>query len=296
MKNKGIWFAIAVYVIWGVFPLYWKMLSSVPVVQIVANRMVWALVFLILAILVRREGRNLLQVIRSRRTLLIYAAAGALLAVNWLVYIWGINAGYVVEASLGYFVNPLVSVLMGVIVFGEKLPPTKWIPIALAAVGVLYLAISYGSLPWISLALAFTFAFYGLVKKLAPLGTLHGLTLEMALLFLPAAAYLLFVNGQGSGAFGHASLWVNLLLVFSGIVTAVPLLLFASAAHRIPLSMIGVLQYISPTLQFFLGVFIFNEPFNHQRLIGFCIIWLALLLFSLGGIYERHKSLSAVSA
>ena len=292
MKNKGIWYAVFCYFIWGFFPLYWKLLNSVSAVQIVAHRQTWSFLLLITIILVGGHWQKLRGLI-NRRTLLFYLAAGVLLTINWLVYIYGVNAGFVVETSLGYFINPLVSVLFGVIFFGERLPISKWIPIGIAAIGVIYLTISYGALPWISLALAVSFGSYGLVKKLSPLNSLYGLTLETATMFIPAVGYLLFVETQGSGAFGHASLLTHLLIILSGVVTAIPLLLFASAARSIPLSMIGILQYIAPTLQFLLGVFVFHEAFTTERLIGFCIIWLALLLFSISGFYERRKTLLA---
>ncbi len=294
MKNKGIWYAVFCYFIWGFFPLYWKLLNSVSAVQIVAHRQTWSFLLLITIILVGGHWQKLRGLI-NRRTLLFYLAAGVLLTINWLVYIYGVNAGFVVETSLGYFINPLVSVLFGVIFFGERLPISKWIPIGIAAIGVIYLTISYGALPWISLALAVSFGSYGLVKKLSPLNSLYGLTLETATMFIPAVGYLLFVETQGSGAFGHASLLTHLLIILSGVVTAIPLLLFASAARSIPLSMIGILQYIAPTLQFLLGVFVFHEAFTTERLIGFCIIWLALLLFSISGFYERRKTLLATT-
>jgi chloramphenicol-sensitive protein RarD len=290
MNNKGIWYAVFCYIIWGFFPLYWKLLDSISAVQIVAHRQFWSFLFLIILIIAGGHWQKLRNLI-DRRTLLIYLAAGVLLTVNWLIYIYGVNAGFVVETSLGYFINPLVSVLFGVIFFRERLPISRWIPIGIAAIGVVYLTISYGALPWISLALAVSFGLYGLVKKLSPLSALYGLTLETATMFLPALGYLLFLETQGSAAFGHAGLLTNLLIMLCGVVTAIPLLLFSSAARSIPLSMIGILQYIAPTLQFILGVFVFKEPFTTARLIGFCIIWFALLLFSLGGLYERLRSL-----
>jgi chloramphenicol-sensitive protein RarD len=293
--NKGIIYAIGCYLIWGFFPIYWKFLKSVPAVEIVAHRLAWSLVFLAVVVTVLRGWQDLRQSI-NRRVLLIYLAAGVLLTINWLVYIYGVNAGFVVETSLGYFINPLVSVLFGVIFFREKLPPSKWIPVLLAAAGVLYLTISYGALPWIALALAFSFGLYGLVKKLSPLNALPGLTLETAVMFIPALGYLLFLETQGTGSFGHSSLLVSVLMAFAGVVTAIPLLLFSSAARSIPLSTIGILQYIAPTLQFCLGVFVYGESFTTERLIGFSIIWLALILFSVGGMYERRKALEASRA
>lgn len=292
MRNKGIWFAVSCYVIWGFFPIYWKMLQAVPALQIVAHRLVWSLLFLAVLLTVSRKWKEL-KTVFTPRMLMLYLLSGVLLSVNWLVYIYGVNAGFVVETSLGYFINPLVSVLFGVFIFHERLPLSKWVSIGIAALGVLYLTISYGALPWISLVLAVSFALYGLVKKLSPLSALNGLSLETAAMFLPSLGYLLFVQSQGTGAFGQVGLGpgIHFLIIFSGVITAIPLLLFASAAHEIPLSMIGFLQYIAPTLQFLLGVFVYGEPFNSERLIGFSIIWLALIVFSLGGIYERRKAL-----
>jgi chloramphenicol-sensitive protein RarD len=277
--NKGIWYGIGAYSIWGLFPLYWKAMAEVPAFQIVAHRLIWSLVFLALLIVIRRDWAGFKTALRGR-TLLIYTAAAVLLTINWMVYVWAVNAGFVVETSLGYFINPLVSVLLGMVFLGERLTLGKWIPVGLAAAGVLYLTISYGSLPWISLALAFTFALYGLLKKLSPLGSLHGLTMETAILFLPSLAYLGFVEYQGVGALGHASSLSSFLLILAGVVTALPLLLFSAAARSIPLWTVGLLQFIAPTLQFLLGVLVFRETFSPDKLIGFSLIWLALLIFS----------------
>ena len=194
------------------------------------------------------------------------------------------NTGHIVEASLGYFINPLFSVLLGVIFLRERLRTWQWIPIGLAAMGVIYLTWTYGALPWIALSLTFTFGFYGLVKKTAPLGSLYGLTLETGLMFLPALAYLIFAESAGDGAFGHSGMLINLLMVGSGVVTAVPLLMFASAARRIPLTMIGIMQYIAPTLQFLIGVLIYKEAFTSAQLVGFSLVWIALILFWVEGI------------
>jgi len=292
MKNKGIWLGIGAYACWGVLPIFWKAIQDVPAVQIVAHRLAWSLVFLTIVLTLRSGWSGMLSAL-NRRNLMIYSAAAVLLTLNWLVYIWGVNAGFIVETSLGYFINPLVSVLLGVIFMRERLSPAKWIPVGLAAIGVIYLTISYGSLPWISLALAFTFGLYGLFKKLSPLGSLNGLTLETGVLFVPAVLYLVYLETQGTGAFGHIPFWQNVLLALSGVVTAVPLLLFAGAARSIPLSTVGLLQYIAPTLQFILGVFVYNEPFTLEKLVGYAIIWLALLIFSVGGVYERNRYLVA---
>jgi len=277
--KKGILFALAGYAIWGFFPLYFKTLQAAPAFQIMAHRVVWSFVLLAAILLVRREVKTLLASVTPRIALL-YAIAGFLLAINWVTYVWGVNSGFVVEASLGYFINPLVSVLLGVIFLQERLRTFQWVPVILAAAGVTYLTISMGKLPWIALVLAFSFGFYGLMKKITPLGTLHGLTLETAAVFLPALGFLMVEQVRGVGAFGNAGLGTTLLLIATGVVTVVPLLFFSAGTRLIPLSTIGLLQYITPTGQFFLGVFVFHEPFSSNRLIGFIVIWAALILFT----------------
>lgn len=289
MSNRGILYGIGAYLMWGFFPLYFKALQSVPALEIMFHRVVWSYLFLAVVILVKKEWSNFKVELRKPRVLAIYALAGVLLAANWLVYIFGINSGQVVETSLGYFINPLFSVALGMIFLGEKLRPMQWLPIGLAAAGVIYLTVQVGALPWIALALAFTFGFYGLLKKVAPLGALHGLTLETTILFLPALGYLLYAESQGNAAFGHVSWGVTALLALTGIVTAIPLLLFASAARSIPLYMIGILQYIAPTGQFLLGVLVFGEAFSSARLVGFSFIWFALLLYSVESYLVRRR-------
>ncbi|NPV76430.1 MAG: EamA family transporter RarD, partial [Anaerolineae bacterium] len=219
-----------------------------------------------------------------------YLVTGVLLALNWLIYVWAVNSGHVVEGSLGYFINPLLSVVLGLIFLREKLRPLQWLPVGLAAAGVVYLTLSYGAVPWVSLALALTFGLYGLMKKIAPLGSLHGLTLETALVLPPVLIYLLVVGNRGDGAFLQAGLATTLLLIGCGVVTAVPLLFFALGARRVPLSTMGLLQYITPTIQFMTGVFLYHEPFNLDRAVGFAIIWLALIIFSVDGIFHMRRS------
>jgi chloramphenicol-sensitive protein RarD len=232
------------------------------------------------------------EALHNHKTLLTYTLAAILLSINWFTYIWAVNAGYVIEASLGYFINPLVNFLLGVIFLGEKLRLGQVTAVILAGLGVVYLAVSYGSLPWISLVLAFTFGMYGLIKKTAPLESMHGFSLETLVLFLPALVYLLYREATGVGAFAHQGSGVTLLLIMAGPVTSIPLLMFGYAARRIPLSMLGFIQYIAPTLQFLLGVFIYTEPFPPARLVGFSIIWLALLVYSLEGVFFNRKAKS----
>jgi chloramphenicol-sensitive protein RarD len=276
--NKGILYGIGAYAFWGFFPIYWKLLHHVPAVQLLGHRILWSFILLVLILFAMKQGSDFRRTLNAK-TLRIYALAAVLLAINWLTYVWAVNAGFIVETSLGYFINPLLSVLLGVIILRERLRPAQWIPLALAAGGVLYLTLAYGKLPWIALTLAFSFGFYGLVKKMAPLSSLHGLTLETGILLLPAVLYLLVVQWNGTAAFLHTGLRSDLLMVGAGIATTVPLLMFASSARRIPLSMIGLLQYIAPTLQFLIGVLIYKEPFDRPHLIGFGLVWIALIIF-----------------
>jgi chloramphenicol-sensitive protein RarD len=287
--DKGILYGASAYLMWGFFPIYFKLLHEVPAVQILGHRVVWSLLFLLVLVIGLREGRSLRRSSSNRRTLLIYLLAAVLLATNWLTYIWGVNAGYVVETSLGYFINPLMNVILGVIILRERLRPAQWVPVGLAAAGVIYLTILYGTLPWIALALAFTFASYGLVKKLAPLGALHSLTIETGLLFVPALGFLLWMAMMSKGAFIRQGPAITILLALAGVITAVPLLLFGAAARRVPLSTLGILQFIAPTCQLLLGVFVYGEAFTLARLVGFLCIWLALLLYVGEGLITQRR-------
>jgi chloramphenicol-sensitive protein RarD len=278
MKDRGILYALGAYLAWGLFPIYWKWLVQVPAVQLLGHRILWSFILLAAILLVTRRWADFRTKLSSK-VLRIYLVAALLIGINWLTYVWAINAGFIIETSLGYFITPLLSVLLGVIFFHERLRPTQWIPILLAAVGVVYLTVSYGSLPWIALTLAISWGFYGLVKKAAPLGSLYGVTLETGILFLPALGYLIFTDISGLGLFLHNGIRTDLLLAGAGAVTTIPLLMFAKAARRIPLSTIGILQYISPTLQFIIGFAVYHEPFSQSRLIGFGIVWLALIIF-----------------
>jgi len=294
--NKGIWYGIGAYVIWGLFPVYWKWLHHVPAVQLISHRVLWSFLMLFVFILVSRQWNVFRTAALKPRVLRIYLVAAVLIGINWLVYIWAVNAGFIVEASLGYYINPLLNVLMGVLFLHERLRSLQWIPLGLAAVGVLYLTFAYGSLPWIALTLAFSFGAYGLVKKTAPLGSLYGLTLETGLLFLPALLYLLYSDTTGQGAFLHTGAISDVLLVGAGLMTTIPLLMFASAARRIPLSLVGILQYIAPTLQFLLGVLVYGEPFTHTQFIGFGIVWVALILFGAEGFLAHRVERAQLAA
>lgn len=287
MDKKGILYGIGAYALWGFFPIYWKWLHQVSAVQLISHRIGWSFILLMAVIFATKQWTEFRATLNAR-TFGIYFVAALLIGINWLTYVWAVNANFVVETSLGYFINPLFSMLLGVVFLRERLRLAQWIPVTLAAIGVMYLTFVYGRPPWIALLLAFSFGFYGLVKKLAPLGSLYGLTLETGILFLPALIYLLVMEFNGTGAFIHEGARTTSLLIGAGVVTTIPLLMFASSARRIPLTMIGVLQYIAPTIQFLLGVFVYHEPFDRSHFIGFTIVWIALIIFWLENfIYHR---------
>jgi len=294
--SRGTWNAVGAYALWGLLPVYWKCLQHVPAPQVLCHRIIWSFLTLLVLILLLRKWNAFRTAVVGPRVLRAYAAAAVLIGINWFTYIWAVNAGFIVETSLGYFINPLLSVLLGVVFFRERLRPWQWFTIGLAAAGVLYLTIAYGTLPWIALTLAITFGLYGLVKKIAPLESLYGLTLETGILLLPAFMFLLYSDRAGHGAFLHAGAILDVLLVGAGFITAVPLLMFSSAARRLPLSLIGVLQYIVPTLQLLLGVLVYREPFTIVKLIGFGIVWIALIVYAVEGlIVHRTQPFPVVS-
>ena len=276
--KKGILYGIGAYLAWGFFPIYWKFLHHVPAIQLIGHRIIWSCLLLLLVIVLTKQWDEFRKTL-NLKVLRIYTIAAILIGINWLVYVWAVNANFIVETSLGYFINPLLSVLMGVIFLKERLRLAQWIPVVLAAIGVTYLTFIYGRLPYIALTLAFSFGLYGLVKKLSPLGSLYGLTIETAILFVPALIYLIAMEANSTAAFLHTGISSDLLMIGAGVVTTIPLLMFASAAKSIPLWVVGLLQYIAPTIQFLLGVFLYKEPFSQHQLIGFGIVWAALIFF-----------------
>ena len=286
MTNQGLWFAFAAYGLWGFLPIYWKLLDSVPSFEILLHRMVWSLGFLLFLLFLQRDWRWLKPILNERKTLGIYFLAALLLACNWGIYIWAVNANFIVETSLGYFISPLVSVFVGVIFFKEQLRKGQWFAVAVATLGVIVLTLVYGRLPWIALSLAFSWNIYAALKKLAPLTALRGLMLETAILFPFALGILFYLQSPDAGLAVNST---TLLLVFSGVATATPLIFFTAAAKRLSLTMIGMMQYIAPTLQFLIGVYIYNEYFDGARLLGFLVIWLSLIIFTFEGLRYRRK-------
>jgi len=291
--RSGILSAALAFLCWGLFPIYFHAIGEVPPVQILAHRVLWSLAFLLVVLAFRRQWGWLAQV-RQPRVFWSFVASALLLSTNWLAYIWAVNNGHVIEASLGYFINPLVNIMFGYLILKERLRQVQWGAIAIAALGVGWLTWQSGTVPWIALFLAASFGGYGLLRKTAALGALEGLSFETMVLFPFAAAYVAWLSMSGENAFlNTASDGTRLLLAAAGPITAIPLLLFASGARRIPLSILGLLQYLSPTLQFLLGVWLFHEHFDSKRLVGFLMIWAALALFAGEGLWRSRNRLTA---
>jgi len=287
--RRGYLSAFAAYALWGVFPLYFHALQPAGAIEVLAHRIVWSLVCVGLLLAVVRRYSRLRALLRDRRLVAGIAVAAVFIAVNWGVYIFAVNADRVVEASLGYFINPLFSILLGVLVLRERLRAGQWVALGVGAAAVVVLSVDYGHLPWIALTLAASFGIYGLVKKRLGAPAAEGLLLESGVLVLPALAYLGWLTARGQSTFGTVSAWHTAMLALSGVLTAVPLLLFAEAANRVPLSGLGILQYLTPTVQLILGVLVFNEPMPPLRLAGFAIVWLALAIFSWDAIRAARR-------
>jgi len=284
--SRGFWLGVTAYSIWGLFPIYWKLVADVPAGQVLAHRIVWSCVALV-AILAWPSRPRLDRGALTARVVLLYLAAAILIGINWYLYVWAVGHDLVVETSLGYYITPLVNVLLGVAVLGERLRPTTWVAVGLAACGVAILTWAYGAPPRIALMLAASFGTYGLVKKTAPLSPLEGLALETVLLGLPAAAYLVAAERGGTGVFLHTATTTSVFLIGGGLVTIVPLLLFASAVRVVPLSTMGLLQFISPTIQLVLALMIYREPFGRSRVAGFVAVWLALVVLAIDQVRRR---------
>jgi chloramphenicol-sensitive protein RarD len=290
--RRGVLYGVACYLLWGLFPLYWPLLEPAGAIEILAHRIVWSLLVVVTVLAITRSWAWIRPLLADRATLARMTLAAVLIAVNWATYIWGVNNEHVVETSLGYFINPVVTVLIGVLVLHERLRPVQWVAIGLGTVAVVVLAVDYGRPPWIALILAFSFGTYGLLKKQvgATVGAVQSLTVETAVLFVPALTYLVVLDAHGDGQLGHSGLGHGLLLASAGIATAVPLLFFASAARRIPLSTLGLLQYLAPVLQFLTGVLLYDEPMPPSRLVGFVLVWAALAVLTFDGIRQGHRT------
>jgi chloramphenicol-sensitive protein RarD len=288
--RRGYVFGFAAYTCWGFFPLYWKLLEPATPVEILAHRIVWSAVFVTVLLVGMRNWRTVRGLASHARTLAGIVLAAVLIALNWGMYIYGVNSDHVVETSLGYFINPLVTVLLGVAVLRERLRPAQWVALAVGAVAVAVLTVDYGRPPWIALTLAASFGMYGLVKKSLALPAAEGLFVESTALAGPALVYLGWLGSQDRLAFGHVSPGQTVLMMLAGVVTAIPLLLFAGAANRIPLSALGLLQYLTPTLQLGCGVLVYHEPMPPTRLAGFALVWAALAVFTWDGIRRARRS------
>jgi chloramphenicol-sensitive protein RarD len=293
---RGILAAAAAFILWGILPAYWKLLQQVPPYEILCHRMSWSLLLTLGLVVVSGRRSLFRQALKERKNLITFTATGVLLAINWLMYIWAVNAGFIVEASLGYFINPLINVFFGMVFFGEKMRWVQWIALFLAFCGVSYLTVFYGQFPWIALVLAICFGIYGLLHKKNNLGALDGLCLETGILFLPATAVLVGLAYSGGGSFGRTDLSGTLLLIGTGVVTTVPLLFFGYAAHKIPLSTLGLMQYLAPTINLIIGVFVYGEDFPRTRMIGFMFIWGALAIFMVENLFRRFGGKKKVLA
>ncbi|WP_424861771.1 EamA family transporter RarD [Streptomyces sp. MMS24-I29] len=289
-QRAGLLSGVGAYGLWGIVPLFWPLLKPAGAIEILAHRMVWSLGVVGIALLVLRRWSWVGALVRRPRKLGLITVAAAVITVNWGLYIWAVNNGHVVEASLGYFINPLVTIAMGVLLLGERLRPAQWVAVGTGVAAVLVLAIGYGRPPWISLTLAFSFATYGLVKKKVAMGGLESLAAETAVLFLPALGYLLWLGARGESTFGSEGPGHAALLAATGVVTATPLVLFGAAAIRVPLSTLGLLQYLAPVFQFVLGILYFHEEMPPERWAGFALVWLALTLLTWDALRTARRT------
>ena len=292
--HSGIVYAALAFVWWGLFPLYFRIVTTVPAAQILAHRVVWCLLFLAAVLTSRHQWGWLRQVLRQPKVLAAFVASALLIGANWLAYIWAVNHGHVLEASLGYFITPLVNVLLGMTLLHERLRRAQWLALAIATCGVVWLTLQAGRPPWIALTLAISFGGYGLLRKIAVLGALEGLTLETLLLAPLALLVLGLATLHGSASFPAPDALTNVWMIALGPITAVPLLLFAAGARRLSMATLGIVQYLGPSIQFLLGVWVFDEPFSAARFAGFACIWLALVIYTFDG-WRRAGQPAAVT-
>ncbi|MGD9280456.1 MAG: EamA family transporter RarD [Desulfobacterales bacterium] len=287
----GVVYASSAFLIWGISPIYWKMMRVVPAFEIILHRIVWSFILLLPLMIILRRWQEFVDALKNYRTLLILLFTAMIVGGNWLLYIWAVNNDYLLQASLGYYINPLVNVVLGMVFLKERLRLLQIVAVMLATAGVIYLTVYFGAFPWIALTLAVTFGFYGLIRKVAPVGSLVGLTVETLLLSIPALVYIVYLDIQGQGSIFRVSLKLDLLLVGCAPVTAIPLLLFTLGARRLYLSTMGLLQYIAPSCMFILAVFLFREPFAMAQVVTFILIWTALAIYSMDSMrYYRRKT------
>jgi chloramphenicol-sensitive protein RarD len=284
---RGLVYGAGAYFLWGLFPVYWPLLEPASAVEVLAHRVVWSLLFVGVVLAIQRQWAWIRTL--GRRRLALLTVAAVVIAVNWGTYIYGVTNEHVVETSLGYFINPLVTVLLGVLVLGERLRRVQWAALGIASTAVIVLTADYGRPPWIALILAFSFGTYGLIKKSVGIGAVQSLTVETAVLFVPALAYLGWLMAAGESTLGQVSAGHALLLAGTGPVTAIPLLLFGAAARRLPLTVLGLLQYLAPVLQFLFGVLLFHEPMPPARLVGFALVWTALVILTVESVRHRRR-------
>jgi chloramphenicol-sensitive protein RarD len=289
VQRRGFLLGLGAYLSWGFFPLYWPLMAPSGPIEILAHRVLWSLVSVVVLCTVVRNWAKVKAIATNPRKLGLIAVGAAVLALNWVAFIWGVNNGHVVETSLGYFINPLLTVLIGVVVLGERLRRAQWAALSLALVAVLVLTWDYGRLPWLALTLALTFGIYGLMKKKADVGAVEGLAVETAVIVPAAAGYLVFLHAGGGGTFATLGWGHALLLVGTGLVTIIPLLFFGGAATRIPLATLGMLQYITPIIQFILGLVVFHEAMTTTRWLGFALVWTSLLLVTAESLAHHRR-------
>jgi chloramphenicol-sensitive protein RarD len=290
VSRAGIGYGLAAYVIWGLFPLYWPLLAPTPASQILAHRMFWSLIFVAVVLAVRRRWAFVSALRSDPRRVGLLVVAAVMISVNWGVYIWATNAGHVVEASLGYFITPLVVIALGVLVLKEHLRRAQWTAVGFGFVAVIVISIGVGHVPWIALSLAASFGSYGLAKKLAQAPAIESMAVETSVMVLPAIGFLIFVQVRGTGSFGHIAAGTDLLLISSGIVTVVPLLCFAASTSRVPLTVMGLMQYATPVIQFVIGVAVRHEKVPSSELAGFALVWVALTILGISELRNWRVS------
>lgn len=286
----GVLYGSSAFLIWGLSPIYWKVLHNIPAFEIIMHRVIWSFLFLLIMLVFQRHGNQFMAAVKNRRTLLTLLSTAILIILNWFIYIWAVNNDHVLQASLGYFINPLLNVILGVVFLREQLRPLQTVSLVLAGIGVLYLTFHYGEFPWIALSLAFAFGFYGLLRKVATVNSMVGLTVEMFFLSIPAVAYIVFLDCKETGALFQQGLKIDLFLMGTVFVTAFPLLLFTMGTRRLNLSTVGFLQYIAPSCMFLLGAFLYNETLATAQIFTFVLIWIALLIYSTDSVLYYRLS------